>query len=80
MTSLSTHNLWGSEFDANKFELQAPFSMKGDQLKAVESIVNGIEKDYRAQTLKGVTGSGKTFTMANIIEKRRIQKQREELK
>ncbi len=68
MTSLSTHNLWGSEFDSNKFELKAPFSMMGDQPKAVESIVKGLEKDYDAQTLKGVTGSGKTFTMANIIE------------
>ena len=65
---LSSHNLWGSEFDNNKFELNAPFSMTGDQPKAVDSIVQGIRKDYSSQTLKGVTGSGKTFTMANIIE------------
>ena len=65
---LSSQNLWGSEFDSNKFELKAPFSMTGDQPKAVDSIVQGIGKNYSSQTLKGVTGSGKTFTMANIIE------------
>ncbi|MEC8945879.1 MAG: excinuclease ABC subunit UvrB [Chloroflexota bacterium] len=65
---LSSQNLWGSEFDSNQFELKAPFSMTGDQPKAVDSIVQGIRKNYSSQTLKGVTGSGKTFTMANIIE------------
>tara|TARA_B100000686_G_scaffold331462_1_gene395038 strand:- start:1935 stop:3974 length:2040 start_codon:yes stop_codon:yes gene_type:complete len=65
---LSSQNLWGSEFNSNQFELKAPFSMTGDQPKAVDSIVQGIGKNYSSQTLKGVTGSGKTFTMANIIE------------
>tara|TARA_B100000029_G_scaffold492797_1_gene554552 strand:- start:17161 stop:19200 length:2040 start_codon:yes stop_codon:yes gene_type:complete len=65
---LSSENLWGSEFNSNQFELKAPFSMTGDQPKAVDSIVQGIGKNYSSQTLKGVTGSGKTFTMANIIE------------
>lgn len=41
----------------------------GDQPQAIEKLVEGIEKGYRFQTLLGVTGSGKTFTMANVIEK-----------
>lgn len=41
----------------------------GDQPKAIESLVSGIEKNQRYQTLLGVTGSGKTFTVANVIEK-----------
>ncbi len=44
----------------------------GDQPKAIEALVSGLEKNYRHQTLLGVTGSGKTFTVANVIE--RIQK------
>ena len=53
----------------NKFELASKFTPTGDQPKAVETLVNGIEKGAREQTLLGVTGSGKTFTMANIIAK-----------
>lgn len=52
-----------------KFILEAPYSMAGDQPKAVESLVSGINSGARDQVLLGVTGSGKTFTMANIIEK-----------
>ena len=51
-----------------KFELVSEYKMSGDQPQAVESLTNGIEKGYKEQTLKGVTGSGKTFTMANIIK------------
>ena len=50
------------------FKLHAPFTPRGDQPKAIENIVKGIETNKRFQTLLGVTGSGKTFTMANVIE------------
>lgn len=50
------------------FRLHAPFTPRGDQPKAIENIVKGIETNKRFQTLLGVTGSGKTFTMANVIE------------
>lgn len=51
------------------FELVAPYSPTGDQPKAIEELCAGIEKGYKEQTLVGVTGSGKTYTMANIIAK-----------
>ena len=49
------------------FQLVAPFKPMGDQPTAIEQLTQGINKGYREQTLLGVTGSGKTFTMANII-------------
>ncbi len=52
-----------------KFEIKSEYTPTGDQPKAINSIVEGIKKGDREQTLLGVTGSGKTFTMANIIEK-----------
>ena len=52
-----------------KFEIKSEYTPTGDQPKAINSIVDGIEKGNKEQTLLGVTGSGKTFTMANIIEK-----------
>jgi len=51
----------------NKFQLVSEFSPTGDQPQAIEQLVKGIEKGERDQILLGVTGSGKTFTMANII-------------
>lgn len=51
------------------FKIHSKFKPTGDQPEAIAKIVDGIEKNMKAQTLKGVTGSGKTFTMANIIEK-----------
>jgi excinuclease ABC subunit B len=54
-----------------EFEIIADFKMTGDQPQAVEKLVEGLGKGYRHQTLLGVTGSGKTFTMANVIEKAR---------
>ncbi|MCL1902968.1 MAG: excinuclease ABC subunit UvrB [Oscillospiraceae bacterium] len=51
----------------NKFELKSQFSPTGDQPHAIDDLVNGILNGDREQTLMGVTGSGKTFTMANII-------------
>lgn len=50
------------------FKLQAPYTPKGDQPKAITQLVKGLEADVPAQTLLGVTGSGKTFTMAHVIE------------
>ena len=51
------------------FKLVSPYKMMGDQPKAVEQLVQGIKDGKRHQTLLGVTGSGKTFTIANVIEK-----------
>lgn len=52
-----------------KFKLVSDFKPTGDQPEAVEKLVEGVKKGYKFQTLLGVTGSGKTFTMANVIEK-----------
>ena len=52
-----------------EFKLKSPYKPLGDQPQAIDSLVNGIKKGYHEQTLLGVTGSGKTYTMANIIEK-----------
>ncbi|MDD3429354.1 MAG: excinuclease ABC subunit UvrB [Oscillospiraceae bacterium] len=51
------------------FQLVSQYQPKGDQPQAIEKLVQGIESGDRAQTLLGVTGSGKTFTMANVIAK-----------
>src|SRR3989338_7263833 len=55
-----------------KFVLKSDFQPTGDQPEAIAKLTGGLKKGYRDQTLLGVTGSGKTFTMAGIIEK--IQK------
>lgn len=52
-----------------EFKIHSKFKPTGDQPQAIEKLVNSIKADHRGQTLLGVTGSGKTFTMANIIEK-----------
>lgn len=49
------------------FKLNAKYKPAGDQSKAIEKLVNGLKKNFQHQTLLGVTGSGKTFTMANVI-------------
>lgn len=54
------------------FKLYSKFKMTGDQPEAVEKLANSINSGNKFQTLKGVTGSGKTFTMANIIEKTQL--------
>ncbi|WP_332060510.1 excinuclease ABC subunit UvrB [Bartonella sp. CB74] len=51
------------------FQLETPFEPAGDQPQAIKTLVEGIEKNERTQVLLGVTGSGKTYTMAKIIEK-----------
>ena len=53
----------------DKFKLVSKFKPTGDQPQAIDKLVEGINRGDKAQTLLGVTGSGKTFTMANIIEK-----------
>ncbi len=50
------------------FQLVSPYEPQGDQPKAINGLVQGIEQNLRQQVLLGVTGSGKTFTMANIIQ------------
>lgn len=52
----------------NKFVLKAPYKPTGDQPQAIEQLVKGFKEGNQCQTLLGVTGSGKTFTMANVIE------------
>ena len=53
----------------DKFKLVSKYKPTGDQPQAIDSLVKGVLAGYKEQTLMGVTGSGKTFTMANIIEK-----------
>ena len=49
------------------FVLRSEYAPSGDQPQAIEKLVQGLRNGYRYQTLLGVTGSGKTFTMANVI-------------
>lgn len=49
------------------FELTAPYQPTGDQPQAIEKLIQGVKGGFKDQILLGVTGSGKTFTMANII-------------
>jgi len=51
------------------FELHAPYEPTGDQPKAIDELVEGIHKGYQHQVLLGATGTGKTFTIANVIQK-----------
>lgn len=55
-----------------EFKIHSKYKPAGDQPKAIKELVDGIQKGYDAQTLLGITGSGKTFTIANVIEQ--IQK------
>ena len=52
-----------------EFKLHSKFKPTGDQPQAIEKLVDGFRSGLREQVLLGVTGSGKTFTMANVIEK-----------
>ncbi|MFO7768410.1 MAG: excinuclease ABC subunit UvrB [bacterium] len=60
------HPLW-QEREDRPFRLKAPYEPAGDQPKAIEDLAAGLRRGDRHQTLLGVTGSGKTFTMANVI-------------
>ena len=55
-----------------KFRLATKYQPTGDQPTAISQLVSGLEQGTKEQTLLGVTGSGKTFTMANIIAKRGV--------
>ena len=55
-----------------EFKLNSSFSPSGDQPQAIEKLVAGLEGNAKSQVLLGITGSGKTFTMANVVT--RIQK------
>ena len=63
--------VWNSGIhpEDRKFELVADFEMTGDQPAAVDRLVEGLENGATRQTMLGVTGSGKTFTMANIVQR-----------
>ncbi len=54
--------------DSQRFELLAPFSPAGDQPKAIAELIAGLQRGDRFQTLLGVTGSGKTMTIANVVQ------------
>ncbi len=58
--------------NVKKFELKADYQAAGDQSAAIESLSRGVHDGARFQTLKGVTGSGKTFTMARVIEETQL--------
>ena len=49
------------------FELDSPFQPAGDQGKAIAALTDGVKRGKKAQVLLGITGSGKTFTMAHVI-------------
>ena len=51
------------------FKVVSPFEPSGDQPQAIDSLANGVMAGLKGQILKGVTGSGKTYTMAKVIEK-----------
>lgn len=53
----------------NKFKLKSNYKLTKDQKRATDELINGLNKNFKEQTLLGVTGSGKTFTMANVILK-----------
>ena len=53
----------------NRIVLKAPYSPSGDQPQAIEALARGFEQGMQSQVLLGVTGSGKTFTMASVIER-----------
>lgn len=57
---------------SQKFRLETKYKPTGDQPTAIAQLINGLNKGEREQTLLGVTGSGKTFTMANIIQDRQV--------
>ncbi|PSR06453.1 MAG: excinuclease ABC subunit B, partial [Bacteroidetes bacterium SW_10_40_5] len=51
-----------------EFKLHSQYDPKGDQPEAIEQLVKGVESEEEHQVLLGVTGSGKTFTMANVVK------------
>jgi excinuclease ABC subunit B len=53
----------------SKFKIHSNFKPAGDQEAAIKNLIKGLSKKEKYQTLLGITGSGKTFTIANVIEK-----------
>lgn len=62
-------NLSGTQVENRPFEMVTEYSPSGDQPEAIAKLLDGIDKDYHDQLLLGVTGSGKTYTMAQVIAK-----------
>ena len=62
------HSIMTSPMQENKFKIKADYKPAGDQPEAIKKLVAGLKKGMKNQTLFGVTGSGKTFTVANVIE------------
>ena len=54
---------------SDEFKLFSPWPLAGDQSEAMENLIRGFQKPGAVQTLLGVTGSGKTYTMANVIQR-----------
>jgi excinuclease ABC subunit B len=79
MKEIKVDGSWGGEsienihgevsYGQKRFAVVAPYEPSGDQAQAIEKLSEGLQQGDRCQTLKGVTGSGKTYTMAKIIEK-----------
>ncbi len=59
----------GAKAEMAGFKIKSEYTMQGDQPQAVDQLVEGLERGYRFQTLLGATGTGKTFTMANVIQR-----------
>jgi len=64
-----TRAIYFPKYPMNKFKIFSKFKPQGDQPKAIKELTKGIKNEQKIQTLLGVTGSGKTFTIANVIEK-----------
>ena len=70
-----TYNVWLTSFSlettgnhvAKPFKVESKYQPAGDQPQAIEKLVEGIQAGLASQTLLGVTGSGKTFTMAHVV-------------
>ncbi|MCD8199496.1 MAG: excinuclease ABC subunit UvrB [Coriobacteriaceae bacterium] len=69
MDKAQSQRIDGEREAGNEFKVVAPYEMSGDQPEAVDSLAQGLRDGLRYQTLMGVTGSGKTFTMAKLIER-----------
>ena len=65
---LNVSKVTNGGFYMPEFKLQAPYQPTGDQPQAIAELVKGFKEGNQCQTLLGVTGSGKTFTMANVIQ------------
>ncbi len=58
----------GITMEQNVFSLESPYKPQGDQPSAIKELVYGVEKKKRYQTLLGATGTGKTFTISNVVK------------